>query len=131
MWALSLALVLLSAALHAGWNLIVVVLFGVNGAIMTPYVFFHRGLGRVREVWQQRRGILAASGLLSVGAYLLVLIAMRLTQVTYVAALRESSVIFGAVLGWRVLGEPLGGQRVSASAVVAIGLIMPSLAMRG
>jgi len=72
-----------------------------------------------------------ASGLFSIGAYLLILFAMRLTQVSYIAALRESSVIFGAFLGWRVLGEPFGGQRVSAAAVVTLGLILLALAMRG
>ncbi len=56
---------------------------------------------------------------------------MRLTQVSYIAALRESSVIFGAFLGWRVLGEPFGRQRVSAAAVVTLGLILLALAMRG
>jgi drug/metabolite transporter (DMT)-like permease len=59
----------------------------------------------------------------------LVLIAMRITQVSYVAALRESSVLFGAILGWRVLGDSFGGQRVSASAVVAVGLVLLALAM--
>ncbi|MBI4574078.1 MAG: hypothetical protein HY713_12445 [candidate division NC10 bacterium] len=56
---------------------------------------------------------------------------MRLTQVSYVAALRESSVILGAILGWRVLGDPLGEQRVSASALVATGLILLAVAMQG
>jgi drug/metabolite transporter (DMT)-like permease len=99
--------------------------------IMTPYVLLFRRPWQIQEIWQQRRGILLTSGLLSIGAYLFVLIAMRLTQVSYVATLRESSVIFGAVLGWRVLGEPFGGQRVSASDVVTLGLILLALAMRG
>lgn len=108
-----------------------IVLFGCNAAIMTPYVVARRGPRRMREVWRQQRMILLASGLCSVGAYLLVLFAMRLTQVSYIAALRESSVIFGVLLGWRVLGEPFGGQRVSAAAVVTLGLILLALAMRG
>ncbi len=99
--------------------------------IMTPYVLALRSPSQIRDVWRQRRGILMASGLLSIGAYLCVLMAMRLTQVSYVAALRESSVILGAVLGWRVLGEPFGGQRISASVVVTIGLILLAFAMRG
>ncbi len=56
---------------------------------------------------------------------------MRLTQVSNIAALRDSSVILGAVMGWRVLGEPFAGQRISASVVVTVGLIMLALAMRG
>ena len=72
-----------------------------------------------------------ASGLFSIRGYLLILFDRRPTQVSYIAALRECSVIFGAFLGWRVLGEPFGGQRVSAAAVVTLGLIMLALAMRG
>jgi len=37
---------------------------------------------------------------------------MRLTQVSYVAALRETSVVFAAALGARVLREPYGGRRI-------------------
>jgi drug/metabolite transporter (DMT)-like permease len=109
----------------------VVTLFGFDAAYVTPYVLLHRGRRRIRKVWRDGRASLVSSGLLSLAAYLLVLIAMRLTQVSYVATLRESSTIFGAVLGWRVLGDPFGGQRVSASALVALGLILLALAMHG
>ena len=70
-------------------------------------------------------------GLLSLVAYLLVLTAMRLTQVSYVAALRETSVVFAAALGTRVLREPYGGRRLLASSIVACGLFLLVLAMRG
>ncbi len=106
-----------------------VTLFGCDAVFVTPYVLLHRDARQIREVWQGNRGPLVWSGLLALAAYLLVLIAMRLTQVSYVAALRESSVLFGAILGWRVLGDSFGGQRVSASAVVALGLILLALVM--
>jgi drug/metabolite transporter (DMT)-like permease len=41
-----------------------------------------------------------------------------------VAALRETSVVFGALAGWRLLGEPLGGTRVAAAAVIAAGVVL-------
>jgi drug/metabolite transporter (DMT)-like permease len=75
--------------------------------------------------------MLVVGGLLSLGAYLLVLIAMRLTQVVYIAALRETSVIIATVFGWRVLKEGFGGRRLAASAVVTLGLFLLVLAMRG
>jgi drug/metabolite transporter (DMT)-like permease len=108
-----------------------VTLFGCDAVFVTPYVLLHRELRQIREVWRGNRGPLLCSGLLALAAYLLVLIAMRLTQVSYVAALRESSVILGAILGWRVLGDPFGGQRVSASAIVAVGLILLALVIHG
>ena len=106
------------------------VLFGCNAALMTPYVLCRRSLEQIRTVWRRRPVMLVASGLLSLGAYLLVLIAMRLTQVSYIAALRESSVLFGALLGWRVLKEPLGWRRLLPASVVTAGLIALALAMR-
>jgi len=109
----------------------IISLWSCIAAILLPYVLLYRSPRQIRDAWKRRWGILLASGLFSIGAYLLILFAMRLTQVSYIAALRESSVIFGAFLGWRVLGEPFGGQRVSAAAVVTLGLILLALAMRG
>ena len=109
----------------------IISLWSCIASILLPYVLLYRSPRQIRDIWKRRWGILLASGLFSIGAYLLILFAMRLTQVSYIAALRESSVIFGAFLGWRVLGEPFGGQRVSAAAVVTLGLILLALAMRG
>ena len=53
----------------------------------------------------------------------MVLLAMRHASVGYVAMLRESSVVLGALIGWLVLREPLGGRRLVSSAVVVVGLL--------
>ena len=39
-----------------------------------------------------------------------------------VAVLRESSVVFGAAVGWLVLHEPLGGRRLVSATVILVGL---------
>jgi drug/metabolite transporter (DMT)-like permease len=79
-----------------------------------------RGFGRtIRAGWRRY----ALSGFCLTGAYSLVLVAVRLAPVGYVAALRESSVVLGAVLGWLLLDEPLGGRRVVSSIVVCTGLV--------
>jgi drug/metabolite transporter (DMT)-like permease len=104
-------------------------LYAWNAALMTPFVLAGRDRAGIVAVWRARPGRLLASGLCSVGAYLLVLFAMRLTAVSYVAALRESSVVFAALLGWIVLDEPLGRGRLMASAIVAAGLVLLSVAM--
>lgn len=56
-------------------------------------------------------------------AYAVVLVAMRLAPVGYVAMLRESSVVIGAAIGWLVLDEPLGGHRLASSVVILAGLV--------
>jgi drug/metabolite transporter (DMT)-like permease len=109
----------------------IIVLMGANAVFMTPVVLWRRDARLMAAVWKRRWRSAVLGGLLSITAYLLVLIAMRLTQVSYIAALRESSVVLAALLGWRVLREPYGGRRILAAIVVTLGLILLVLAMRG
>ncbi|CAB4861284.1 unannotated protein [freshwater metagenome] len=66
----------------------------------------------------------ALAGFASLLTYTLVLIAVRYASVGYVAALRESSVVLAALIGWRYLGEGNARRRLSASGVVLCGLMM-------
>jgi drug/metabolite transporter (DMT)-like permease len=67
---------------------------------------------------------IALGGIAAVTAYSMVLAAVRLAPVGYVAALRESSVVLAALAGWLLLHERLGRARLVSSAVVAAGLIL-------
>ena len=49
---------------------------------------------------------------------------MTLARVSYVVATREVNVIFGAVLGDWWLRERYGQQKLVASALVAVGLVV-------
>ena len=80
-----------------------------------------------------RRGTLAAAlrlnwrhgfiaGGLSILSYGSSLYAFRLTQAAHVAALRETAVIFGALMGWLFLKEGLGPRRLVAASVLVAGL---------
>jgi drug/metabolite transporter (DMT)-like permease len=70
-------------------------------------------------MWRQY----VVSGLFLTTAYALVLVAVRFAPVGYVATLRESSVVLGALFGWLVLGESLGGRRLVSALVVTAGLV--------
>ena len=61
-------------------------------------------------------------GICSIAAYGLVIWAMTQAPMTYVSALRETSVVIAALIGTRLLREPLGTLRLGAAAVVAIGV---------
>jgi len=63
-------------------------------------------------------------GAASAVAYLLVLIAARTAPLGAVAAVRETSVVLGALAGWRLLGEPFGRARAVGAAVIAIGMVV-------
>lgn len=66
----------------------------------------------------------AIGGVLSYAAYGLVIWAMSLTPMTYVSALRETSVILAALIGTRMLKEPFGAHRIAAACCVAAGVVL-------
>src|SRR5258708_4174193 len=50
--------------------------------------------------------------------------ALVLGRMAHVAALRETSVLFGALMGTLLLGEPFGLRRVAAAFVIVSGLVL-------
>lgn len=71
---------------------------------------------------RQQRSILIISGAGMAVAYTMALAAIRLAPVGYVAMLRESSVVIGAIIGWVVFHERLAPRRVLGSLIVFAGL---------
>jgi drug/metabolite transporter (DMT)-like permease len=71
-------------------------------------------------------GLLA--GALSVLAYGLVLWAQTRGALAPIAALRETSVIFGAIIGTLVFREPFGRTRIAATVLVAAGILLLNIA---
>jgi drug/metabolite transporter (DMT)-like permease len=67
------------------------------------------------------------TALLASGAYGLVLVALRLSPVSYVSPVRELSVVVGAWLGVRFMNEPGGRLRIFAAALVALGIMVIAL----
>lgn len=66
----------------------------------------------------------AGGGAMAALAYGLVLWAVAVTPMAAVSAVRETSVVFAAFIGSRMLGEPFGLRRVLASAFVALGIVL-------
>ena len=65
-----------------------------------------------------------AAGVLSVVAYGLVLWAQTQGALAPIAALRETSVIFGAIIGALAFREPFGRVRVAATVIVVAGILL-------
>jgi drug/metabolite transporter (DMT)-like permease len=76
-----------------------------------------------RTKWQS--GLMA--GLLSVTGYAISLWAMSVLTLAPVVALRETSVVFAAIIGSVFMREGFAGRRVAAAAVVAAGIVLVSL----
>jgi drug/metabolite transporter (DMT)-like permease len=85
--------------------------------------------GTVRADAAGREGWTAAvfAGVISVVGYGLVLSAQAAGALAAVAALREISIVFGAIIGSLVFREPMGRWRSVASLAVAAGAILVAL----
>jgi drug/metabolite transporter (DMT)-like permease len=66
-------------------------------------------------------------GVVSLVAYGLVLVAQTSGATAAVAALRETSIVIGAVIGAVFLGERFGRGRVLAAVVVLVGIVLVEL----
>jgi len=65
-----------------------------------------------------------AGGLMATFGYSIALWALSRAPMAAVASLRESSVLFAAILGTRVLGESFGRRRIVSALVLVIGLVL-------
>ncbi|QVQ50140.1 EamA family transporter [Spiractinospora alimapuensis] len=82
---------------------------------------------RRRKLFRQMRGVWwkgMLAGALSLVAYALVLWAQTVSALGAVAALRETSIIFGALIGTLFFRESFGRFRVVAAATVTAGIIL-------
>jgi len=67
-------------------------------------------------------------GALAVISYSIALWAMTVAPIAIVAALRETSVLFGAVIAVMFLGEPLRAARIVAALLIVAGLVLLRMA---
>jgi drug/metabolite transporter (DMT)-like permease len=90
---------------------------------MLPYAIFRDGrevIPAMQHFW--RRGL--AGGALQLLSYGIAIWAMTVAPIAIVATLRETSVLFGAVIAVVMLKEPLRAARILAACLIVCGLIM-------
>jgi drug/metabolite transporter (DMT)-like permease len=107
-------------ASYMGW------VFALQNVILVLFVLWRRGPGFIRV---EKRYLYAGlgGGLVSLAAYGLVLWAQTRGALAAIAALRETSIIFGAIIGTLFFGERFGPKRAIAATVVVTGIVLISL----
>ncbi len=102
---------------YVGW------VFVLNAAMLVPYGLWRKASGlslAISRFWL--RGLVG--GALQALAYGIVLWAMTLAPIAIVAGLRETSVLFAAVIAVLMLKEPFRMARVGAAALIVCGLVL-------
>ena len=98
-------------------------LFVGIGPVMAFYALARRGR-EVMAAMGRHWGIGVAGGVLQVGSYGIAIWAMTVAPIAIIAALRETSVLFGAAIAVVFLGEPLRASRVVAALMIVAGLTL-------
>jgi drug/metabolite transporter (DMT)-like permease len=96
--------------------------FVANGVVILAVGCLQRGLAAPRHILRHWRTPVFG-GACAVGAYAVALWAMTKAPVALVAVLRETSVVFAAVLGALFLKERFTSRRIAATLTVLAGLI--------
>jgi drug/metabolite transporter (DMT)-like permease len=104
---------------YAAW------MFLLQGPVMPLIALLRRGTGL--RIPGRVLGVGLGGGVVSLAAYGLILAAQTSGATAAVAALRESSIVIGAVIGSVFLGERFGRSRMIAAAVVAVGIVLVDL----
>lgn len=101
---------------YVGWMLL------LDAGILAAFVFARHGEA-ARNQLSARWHLGLGGGLCTWASYAIALWAMTRAPVALVAALRETSVIFGTVLAALVLKEKFGGVRYAAAFLVCAGAV--------
>jgi drug/metabolite transporter (DMT)-like permease len=81
-----------------------------------------------RAIWQRDKVAVLAVAILSPLAYCLVLFAMKMAPLSYIAPAREMSILIVALYGTHLLKEGDTARRLSAAALMVLGLAAIGLA---
>jgi drug/metabolite transporter (DMT)-like permease len=99
--------------------------FLLTAAFMAPVMALRRSIRpgpAPTPAWR-----IFAIGAMSLIAYTLVLAAYAIAPVSYAGAIREVSVVFAALIGWRWLGESFGPTRLAGAFAIFGGILLIAL----
>ncbi len=101
-------------------------LFVLQGVPLVAFTLWRRR-GSVRDSFRPvlKQGVFG--GAIAGTSYGIAIWAMSVAPLAHVVAVRETSVLFGAILGAVALKESFGRQRILAAAVVAAGAVLMNL----
>lgn len=103
-------------------------LFTLIPILVTPPTLIKYGWPSLKTAgllnWKKFAGI----SILGILAYGLTLIAYSHAPVGYGGAIREMSVVFGALAGWKFLKEPLGNWRLAGAIFIFSGIFLIAVA---
>ncbi|MEK7672589.1 MAG: DMT family transporter [Patescibacteria group bacterium] len=97
------------------------ILFGI-------YIFKVKNRSEIAKIWQNNRGKLLLNGFIAAACYPLLLAALAMSKVSYVAGLKQIGVVLAVVVGGSLLKEKNMVLRLCCAALIVGGAVFISMA---
>ena len=97
-------------------------MFVITLALLSPVVFARDRMDLKKE-WEINKFNIIIVGFLDLFTYLLILFALQISKVSYVAAAREVSIVFSAFLGIMLLQEKNAPQKLAGAILISLGVV--------
>lgn len=99
--------------------------FAISGLMFGGYLLFLKGRAdKYWEITKKDKYRIAAASLMEFASYILILYSFRVAKVATVIAIRQASVVFGALFGIWFLRESYGKVRILASLIIFLGIYL-------
>ena len=91
---------------------------------LSPFILRQYNWARIKSALMDQPVRVSTAGVLGVLAYLMAVFAYTIAPLSYAGAVREVSVVFGALAGWWFLKERMGGVRMLGAVVIFAGILI-------
>ncbi|MDQ3798434.1 MAG: EamA family transporter [Acidobacteriota bacterium] len=92
------------------------------------FIFIKYPFEAIKNEWTNLRHSIVQVGFFNTFTYLLVLYSLQTGKASYVIALRQLSIVFGVILGWKLLREDLTFPKKIGTFILLAGCLLISLA---
>jgi len=100
----------------------------VSLGLYSGYIFKAKPAGVLKKEWATHKRSILICGFLSIFGYFLILLAFTTERVSYVAGLRQLSIVFAVFLGGHILKERNKRIRIASSIIIFIGAYFITIA---
>jgi uncharacterized membrane protein len=101
-------------------------MFVITLFLLTPIVLV-KARRDLKKEWQINKTKILMVGFLDLFTYLMILFALQIAKVSYVAAVREVSIVFSALIGIVLLQEKNAPQKLFGAVLITLGVIFIAL----
>lgn len=95
---------------------------------LMPYILTTGRLGMIQKVWKEDKFNILKASFFDILTYTFALAALKIAQVSYVASMRQYSVILAVIIGHKLLQEKYLKVRLTSAIIIFLGLLLIAFA---